>query len=213
MENNGQVKINSDLLINERKTKVWSQQHLADVAGISLRTIQRVEKTGVSSAESLKAISSAFDKQPSFFLSIENPEKKYNHSLIFAFSIGILLVALLAKNYLPASTQGKVFFVVEYKAELLNNGDINEGVWQLELDLNKEIKINLPNDFELVLLTYRGVDNDTLIDATLDRQNNASLLPNSAPTTITKKLNEGLTLGYEKDKEIVVAINISSAES
>jgi transcriptional regulator with XRE-family HTH domain len=44
-----------------RESKAWSQSYLADVSGISLRTIQRIEKSGVSSQESAKSICSAYD--------------------------------------------------------------------------------------------------------------------------------------------------------
>lgn len=82
MENHSNVKIDLNLFIQERKSKVWSQQHLADVAGVSLRTIQRIEKTGVMSAESLKAISSAYEKKPSFFLEVEKVNQEYNKPVI-----------------------------------------------------------------------------------------------------------------------------------
>lgn len=44
-----------------RTDKVWTQQHLADVCGVSLRTIQRVERYGTTSAETLMSLSSVFD--------------------------------------------------------------------------------------------------------------------------------------------------------
>ena len=44
-----------------RTDKVWTQQHLADVCGVSLRTIQRVERYGTASAETLMSLSSVFD--------------------------------------------------------------------------------------------------------------------------------------------------------
>jgi len=44
-----------------RESRAWSQSHLADVSGISLRTIQRIEKSGKASPESAKSICSAYD--------------------------------------------------------------------------------------------------------------------------------------------------------
>jgi transcriptional regulator with XRE-family HTH domain len=44
-----------------RESKAWSQSHLADVSGISLRTIQRIEKSGIASQESAQSICSAYD--------------------------------------------------------------------------------------------------------------------------------------------------------
>lgn len=46
-----------------RKSKAWSQSHFAEVAGVSLRTIQRIEKSGIASPESAKSICASYDIQ------------------------------------------------------------------------------------------------------------------------------------------------------
>ncbi|MCP9292729.1 helix-turn-helix domain-containing protein [Gracilimonas sediminicola] len=46
-----------------RESNAWSQSHLAEVSGVSMRTIQRIEKTGAVSPESAKCICAAFDIQ------------------------------------------------------------------------------------------------------------------------------------------------------
>ncbi|NEX19895.1 helix-turn-helix transcriptional regulator [Thiorhodococcus mannitoliphagus] len=55
------MKLNAELIKSLRGKKAWSQDQLADIAGVSLRTIQRIEKTGIASLESKKAIASAFE--------------------------------------------------------------------------------------------------------------------------------------------------------
>lgn len=52
--------INSALIKQLRQQKAWSQDQLATVSGISLRTIQRIENKGTSSLESRKALASVF---------------------------------------------------------------------------------------------------------------------------------------------------------
>jgi len=54
------MRINVELLKKLRKEKAWPQDQLAEISGLSLRTIQRIEKTGNASLESKKAIASAF---------------------------------------------------------------------------------------------------------------------------------------------------------
>jgi transcriptional regulator with XRE-family HTH domain len=44
----------------EREKWAWSQSQLAEVAGVSLRTVQRLEKDGIASFETLMAIAQAF---------------------------------------------------------------------------------------------------------------------------------------------------------
>ena len=44
-----------------RMSRNWTQQHLADVCGVSMRTIQRVEKDGVASNETIGAYAAIFE--------------------------------------------------------------------------------------------------------------------------------------------------------
>jgi transcriptional regulator with XRE-family HTH domain len=53
--------INSEALKRFRREKSWSQEKLANAAGLSLRTIQRVENTGIASLETKLALSSTLN--------------------------------------------------------------------------------------------------------------------------------------------------------
>ena len=53
--------INSELVKILRNEKTWSQDHLASVSGLSLRTIQRIEKEGKCSLDSKRALASVFE--------------------------------------------------------------------------------------------------------------------------------------------------------
>ena len=54
------MKIDLTVVKKLREARAWSQDHLAEMAGLSLRTIQRVEADGTASAETKMAIASAF---------------------------------------------------------------------------------------------------------------------------------------------------------
>lgn len=56
-----------------RLEKGWSQEQLADIAGLSLRTIQRVENGASCSLETAKALAAAFDIRPDSFLHTPAP--------------------------------------------------------------------------------------------------------------------------------------------
>ncbi len=43
-----------------REERHWSQEHLAELAGVGLRTLQRIENGQQASAETLKALANAF---------------------------------------------------------------------------------------------------------------------------------------------------------
>ena len=55
------VQINSNLIKTEREKRAWSQEDLAVAAGLGLRTIQRVESTGIASNETAKALAAVFE--------------------------------------------------------------------------------------------------------------------------------------------------------
>ena len=55
------VTVDSKLIRLEREKRAWTQEHLAKAAGLSLRTIQRVEKTGAASFESVRALAAVFE--------------------------------------------------------------------------------------------------------------------------------------------------------
>jgi DNA-binding XRE family transcriptional regulator len=65
----GQMKINSEVIRSLREQKAWSQEHLAVAAGLSARTVQRVEAEGVGSSETRLALAAALGVPISTLLS------------------------------------------------------------------------------------------------------------------------------------------------
>lgn len=52
-----------------RTAKAWTQQQLADTSGLSLRTIQRIERYGTGASESVLCIAAALDIDASTIIS------------------------------------------------------------------------------------------------------------------------------------------------
>ena len=55
------MQINAELVKALRHEKQWSQEQLADACGLNLRTIQRLEKSGKASFESISALSAVLE--------------------------------------------------------------------------------------------------------------------------------------------------------
>ena len=55
------MQIDSKRIRAEREKRAWSQEHLAEVAELALRTIQRVEASGAGSYETAKALAAVFE--------------------------------------------------------------------------------------------------------------------------------------------------------
>jgi len=85
-----------------RKDNGWSQELLAKASGLSLRTIQRVEKDGNSSAETQLALAAAFNKSPQELFPVSsNPDVNWKRKnimqsflalLVFTGAIGMLFI-------------------------------------------------------------------------------------------------------------------------
>ena len=56
-----QMKVDPDKIKRWREDRCWSQEHLADAAGISLRTVQRLENGESALRETVMALAAAFD--------------------------------------------------------------------------------------------------------------------------------------------------------
>ncbi len=54
------MQLNLQLIKQLRNDLGWTQQQLADICAVSLRTVQRVEIQGVASLETCKALAAAF---------------------------------------------------------------------------------------------------------------------------------------------------------
>jgi len=55
-----EVKVDPSYIREQRERRAWSQEHLAEVTGLGLRTIQRIEKTGAASYESARSLAAVF---------------------------------------------------------------------------------------------------------------------------------------------------------
>ena len=95
------MKINSKLVVKYRNAKAWSQQQLADICDLSLRTIQRAENTANASQETVKALASAFDIDVAsiLLLNVEVVKKPWHLPILIRVGIVsstfIALIALL----------------------------------------------------------------------------------------------------------------------
>lgn len=55
------MQLNVSKIRQLRTDRGWTQQQLADICGLSLRTIQRVELQGIASLETTKSLAAAFE--------------------------------------------------------------------------------------------------------------------------------------------------------
>ena len=101
--------IDSKLLRATREKRFWSQQDLAQAAGLSERTVQRVEQGEAASLDTVKALAAAFNVNPTALVKLPQP-KGLKYGMLFGFGgagAGFLM-ALTA--ILSASFTGQMSF-------------------------------------------------------------------------------------------------------
>ncbi len=68
------MKIDADLLRKLRTAQNMSQEQLSEAAGLSPRTIQRIESSGKASIDSVRALADALEVEPGDLVLIEDSE-------------------------------------------------------------------------------------------------------------------------------------------
>ncbi len=72
------VKIDAEKLKQLREQRCWSQQQLAEMSGISLRTVQRIEAKAVASQESVKSLAAVFETDTQTILASDTVPQSEN---------------------------------------------------------------------------------------------------------------------------------------
>ncbi|MAA94591.1 MULTISPECIES: helix-turn-helix domain-containing protein [unclassified Arsukibacterium] len=201
--------INRDLIVNERKVRAWSQQQLADVAGISLRTIQRIEKSGIASNDSLQAISASFNKEPAYF--IAKAGQLASHKGLAKIGLGLLAAVMLTLGgaYFTLASAETIALNVDYRAEHQATGDVNEANLQYLVTVGRGAELSLPNNF-ILAIHPKNTSAGVTLDVTLKSASGESLIPNDIDTTVTRALTDGVSIQFEKAGSLLVNIAVSA---
>lgn len=147
------MKINKDTLRRERELRAWTQSHLADVADLSMRTVQRIERTGDASMESASALAAALNLNLSALMetpapiSQTIPAKSHRYPLWGAIG---LLGALAALGWWSSAAAEQVMVSLSVETP----GNIYSDMMLLN-EIGKEGEMKLDNRFRMVFNTHR----------------------------------------------------------
>jgi transcriptional regulator with XRE-family HTH domain len=109
------VQLNYSKVQQLRARRCWSQEELASACDLSVRTIQRVEKSGNASLETTKALASVFEVSP---VDLQN-SKNFQH---------VTFVFICKYAWLIAFTMSSVLFgawIVDILIPTLKGADFN----------------------------------------------------------------------------------------
>ena len=191
------MNVDTSLIKNKRNTNAWSQQHLSEIAGLSLRTVQRIESTGSGSADSVKALASAFNVLPSDLmlqpdLDGKETDSSFTSRTVYLSLFGVLFVSIcVAVIYLGRQSE---VVALELSYSL---GEGNENVVYLEDEFGAHMEVRYDDATTFVFVPEKLDDSRIgiqvqgyLLEAGVDRSIIASesieVVQNQAVSTVIK---------------------------
>ena len=148
------MRIDKSRVRKERQQRAWSQEHLASVTGLGLRTIQRVESSGNGSAESASALASVLEVPLSELATIDTPSSSrrlWRKIIVWiTLSCGVISAAIVGRVVLADPVKLGIEMAVNGSNVLGKTIDLQEGE-PSKLDLSENtIAILTPENLGLL---------------------------------------------------------------
>lgn len=157
------MKINKDFLRRERELRAWTQSHLAEIAGLSMRTVQRIERTGNASMESASALAAALNLELGSLMEARAQDNKQASTKLprykFWGAFGLLGFAAIASGWWSTATAEQV--MISLSIATTENTYSN---MTLLNEIGSESEMKLDDRFRMLLRTSR--ENESLFIST-----------------------------------------------
>ncbi len=154
------VKLDSAVIRSERRKRAWSQEELAAVAGVGVRTIQRIESSGVASSESAKCLAAVFELPVARLLVDERklPGLRARH-----WAAGTAACLALASSLFPMPRAN----ATDVAMVVVINGISGQSRMSFEVGNDRQTEIKLEKDLRLLLTPTIQKDGNILLAAEL----------------------------------------------
>jgi transcriptional regulator with XRE-family HTH domain len=139
-----EMNLNTDFIKAERERRAWSQSHLAEAAGISLRTMQRVESAGTASKETTLAIASALTTSVERLLEAPKPKLSKRPVFRFAWPLATISVLLFSTVFIAQQAIAKQLMLdvkLGLKDEIHDSRLITEAGEPAEIRIDGKIRV------------------------------------------------------------------------
>lgn len=194
------MKINKETLRRAREQRAWTQSHLAEVADLSMRTVQRIERTGDVSMESASALASALNLELAVLMedpvsSVANPSKPRRYKLWGVF--GLIGSAAMALGWWSNAVAEQV--MISLSIETADNTYSN---MMLLNEVGKESEMKLDDQFRMLFSTSRKGE-DLLVSAQIYHLVNGESQLISSPAMLVKdQAPASMKIGFADGQEL-----------
>ncbi|HSC68152.1 MAG TPA: helix-turn-helix transcriptional regulator [Cellvibrio sp.] len=145
------MKINKEIVRRERELRAWTQSHLAEVADLSMRTVQRIERTGDVSMESASALAAAFNMELAVLM--ESPDVAVVSSprrYTLWSALGLIGSTLVALGWWSSASAEQVMVSLSIEAAGQTYSDM-----KLLNEIGSDGEMQLDNQFRMLFNTER----------------------------------------------------------
>lgn len=147
------MKINHKLLRRQREQRAWTQNQLAEVASLSMRTVQRIERNGIAAKESAMALASALDMDLADLLIQSNSSStRHTSNRRWWGLVGILTSLIVSLGWWSTAAAEQVMINLLVKAE---SGASTEGEMQFLNELGAQSEVRFNQQFRLLVTAVR----------------------------------------------------------
>jgi len=179
------MKVDSKLIKSEREKRAWSQEHLARVTGLGLRTIQRIEKTGVAAFESAKALAAVFSIDVAVLRAVDRPAPEKRRRSHFRPVMACVGALVSVGGALFIATAGFAEQVVLQIGTALNGDQVVEA-GRFLTDENDDVDVQLIDDqLRLVIVPTIEPDGKVRLSARIFELQDGDYVLLSEPALVT----------------------------
>jgi transcriptional regulator with XRE-family HTH domain len=149
--------INKEFLRQQREQRGWTQSHLAEVADLSLRTVQRIETSGIASKESAMALAAGLEIKLNDLL-IQQSSPDADRSQLRRWNIaGLLLVTLSGAGWWSFASADQIAINLSIKTPANSKSEM-----QMLSENGQQSEVKFDGEFRL-LFTATRQDKNLLI--------------------------------------------------
>ncbi len=160
------LRINAEKIRSQRKSRAWSQEHLAEVAGLGRRTIQRIEQGEAASFESAQAVAAALELNVSELIVMEEAQvsalqsnnRLLNKIYVSLSAIAVLILFALGRAVVADQVQ------LEIDATVDNTHQTRADITREE---GEQASIELAGDYKILITPSIHSSGDIQLDIVL----------------------------------------------
>ena len=205
------IRIDSARLRRERGKRAWTQEHLAEVSALGLRTIQRIEKNASASPESVQAIAACLNLKTTdlIVLPSERLITRFREAIRWSAMAATAVTFLLLILALPARFASAKEVALKLETVVFVENDRYEHSGETVLDDGEEFQYQMHGIFKVLVKPTILEDSRVLVSLKIFAFVDGEYVLTSEPALTTMHGREAVfDLGLEDDDDSRIRVSI-----